>query len=77
MRDHGVICKASSKTRLADSACKLMPPKYVHTNLLSRDWRRLADFYEEVFGCVRLLPEVRLVRYRAAQAPRRDLPNRR
>lgn len=31
--------------------------KYVHTNLIARDWQRLADFYENVFGCVRLLPE--------------------
>ena len=25
--------------------------KYVHTNIISRDWRRLARFYEDVFGC--------------------------
>ena len=25
--------------------------KYVHTNIISRDWRRLAQFYEDVFGC--------------------------
>ncbi len=25
--------------------------KYVHTNLIARDWRSLADFYIEVFGC--------------------------
>jgi predicted enzyme related to lactoylglutathione lyase len=31
--------------------------KYVHTNLIARDWRRLATFYENVFGCVRVLPE--------------------
>lgn len=26
--------------------------RYGHTNLIARDWRRLAKFYEEVFGCV-------------------------
>src|SRR6185503_14553685 len=31
--------------------------KYVHTNLIARDWRRLAAFYESVFGCVRVFPE--------------------
>lgn len=31
--------------------------KYVHTNLVSRDWRALARFYQEVFGCQCLLPE--------------------
>ena len=31
--------------------------RYVHTNLIARDWRRLAAFYESVFGCVPLLPE--------------------
>ena len=31
--------------------------KYVHTNLIARDWQRLAAFYERVFGCVRVFPE--------------------
>jgi predicted enzyme related to lactoylglutathione lyase len=31
--------------------------KYVHTNLTGRDWRRLAMFYCEVFGCVPKPPE--------------------
>jgi len=34
-----------------------MPTRYAHTNLVARDWRRLATFYEEVLGCVRVLPE--------------------
>jgi len=25
--------------------------RYVHTNLVARDWRRLARFYVRVFGC--------------------------
>lgn len=34
-----------------------MAARYVHTNLIARDWRKLAAFYEHVFGCVRVLPE--------------------
>lgn len=31
--------------------------RYVHTNLVARDWRRLAAFYAEAFGCVPVPPE--------------------
>ena len=31
--------------------------RYVHTNLIAQDWRALADFYVEVFGCVPVPPE--------------------
>jgi predicted enzyme related to lactoylglutathione lyase len=31
--------------------------KFVHTNVISENWERLARFYEEVFGCRRILPE--------------------
>lgn len=31
--------------------------KYVHTNIISENWIRLAGFYETVFGCSRVLPE--------------------
>jgi predicted enzyme related to lactoylglutathione lyase len=31
--------------------------RYVHTNLIARDWRRLADFYQCVFGCTPIVPE--------------------
>jgi len=30
---------------------------YVHTNLIARDWRALADFYVRVFGCAVVPPE--------------------
>jgi len=30
--------------------------RYVHTNLVAQDWRCLADFYREVFGCVPVPP---------------------
>lgn len=34
-----------------------MSPRYVHTNLVARDWRKLAAFYVHVFGCTRVEPE--------------------
>src|SRR5437867_10919337 len=34
--------------------------KYVHTNLIARDWKRLVRFYREVFGCEPKVPNARL-----------------
>jgi predicted enzyme related to lactoylglutathione lyase len=31
--------------------------KYGHTNLIAKDWRALARFYEEQFGCTPVPPE--------------------
>ncbi|MGD9365960.1 MAG: VOC family protein [Desulfobacteraceae bacterium] len=31
--------------------------KYVHTNLIAKDWRRLSAFYQKVFGCAPIPPE--------------------
>jgi predicted enzyme related to lactoylglutathione lyase len=31
--------------------------RYAHTNLIARDWRRLATFYRELFGCETVPPE--------------------
>lgn len=31
--------------------------RYVHTNLIARDWRALAAFYQSVFGCLPVPPE--------------------
>ena len=33
-----------------------MKIKYVHTNIVSKDWRKLCDFYIYVFNCVELPP---------------------
>ena len=33
--------------------------RYVHTNLVARDWRSLARFYQDVFGCTPVPPERR------------------
>jgi predicted enzyme related to lactoylglutathione lyase len=42
--------------------------RYVHTNLVARDWRRLVNFYVEVFGCVPVPPERTLEAPWVAQA---------
>jgi predicted enzyme related to lactoylglutathione lyase len=34
-----------------------MEVKYKHTNIIARDWRKLARFYEKVFGCAPVPPE--------------------
>jgi predicted enzyme related to lactoylglutathione lyase len=31
--------------------------RYAHTNLVAHDWKRLATFYERVFGCTPVPPE--------------------
>lgn len=35
----------------------IVQAKYVHTNLIAADWRALAGFYQDVFGCVPVPPE--------------------
>jgi glyoxylase I family protein len=34
--------------------------RFVHTNIVARDWKRLARFYEQVFQCKPVPPEKRL-----------------
>ena len=34
-----------------------MPTKYAHTNIVAHNWKRLASFYETVFGCIPIPPE--------------------
>jgi catechol 2,3-dioxygenase-like lactoylglutathione lyase family enzyme len=34
-----------------------MKARFAHVNLVARDWRKLADFYERVFGCLPVPPE--------------------
>ena len=31
--------------------------KYVHTNLIAKDWEKMVGFYQNVFGCVPVPPE--------------------
>ncbi len=35
----------------------MIKAKYKHTNIVARDWRKLADFYKRIFGCVDVPPE--------------------
>jgi predicted enzyme related to lactoylglutathione lyase len=35
-------------------------PRFAHVNLIAQDWRRLAAFYELVFGCRPVPPERQL-----------------
>ena len=30
---------------------------YVHTNIVTKDWQKLAEFYQDVFGCTPVYPE--------------------
>jgi glyoxylase I family protein len=34
-----------------------MKAKYKHTNIVAKDWRNLARFYQDVFGCSLVPPE--------------------
>jgi catechol 2,3-dioxygenase-like lactoylglutathione lyase family enzyme len=34
-----------------------IPARYGHTNLIAEDWRALANFYQDLFGCVPVPPE--------------------
>ncbi len=34
-----------------------MQAQFVHVNIIARDWRALARFYQEVFGCSPVPPE--------------------
>ena len=34
-----------------------MTTRYAHTNLIAKDWRCLAAFYQEIFGCLPIPPE--------------------
>jgi predicted enzyme related to lactoylglutathione lyase len=48
---------AYSRLELWQPEKSAVPTKYTHTNLIAKDWRRLAAFYREVFGCMPLPPE--------------------
>jgi predicted enzyme related to lactoylglutathione lyase len=34
-----------------------MKVKYRHTNIVAKDWRKVAEFYERIFGCEPVPPE--------------------
>ena len=35
----------------------MIEARFVHTNLIAHDWRRLVRFYQQVFGCTPVPPE--------------------
>ncbi|MHC4727598.1 MAG: VOC family protein [Planctomycetota bacterium] len=35
----------------------MIKAKYKHTNIVARNWRNLADFYIQLFGCIEVPPE--------------------
>ncbi|HUZ03148.1 MAG TPA: VOC family protein [Thermomicrobiaceae bacterium] len=35
----------------------MLGPRFVHTSIVAADWRRLAAFYRDVFGCSAVPPE--------------------
>jgi predicted enzyme related to lactoylglutathione lyase len=39
----------------------MIKAKYKHTNIVAKDWRKMAEFYEQVFGCDPVPPERRAV----------------
>lgn len=43
-------------TDTQDAGAKARGARYGHTNVIARDWQRLAEFYERVFGCVQVPP---------------------
>lgn len=47
--------------------------RYAHTNLIARDWRKLADFYMRLFDCIPVPPERDIAD--AALARATGLPN--
>lgn len=42
---------------LKQNRLEIMKAQYKHTNIIAKDWQRLARFYEDVFGCIRVPPE--------------------
>jgi predicted enzyme related to lactoylglutathione lyase len=34
--------------------------RYAHTNIIAKDWKKLATFYQDVFACVPVPPERKL-----------------
>lgn len=45
------------RRQTSEEGAMIAGAKYGHTNLIAEDWRRLARFYEELFGCIPVPPE--------------------
>jgi predicted enzyme related to lactoylglutathione lyase len=44
-------------SRLSGGHAMIAGARYGHTNLIAKDWRALAKFYQELFGCTPVPPE--------------------
>jgi predicted enzyme related to lactoylglutathione lyase len=54
---HGVHCSSWTWCCGLRHNRQVIAARFGHVNLIARDWHRLADFYEQVFGCVSVPPE--------------------
>jgi predicted enzyme related to lactoylglutathione lyase len=45
---------------LGAQALVIICARFVHTNIIAQDWKKLARFYEQVLGCTPVPPERRL-----------------
>lgn len=48
---------AAGESQTTETGPMISGARYGHTNLIAKDWRRLARFYEEQFGCIPVPPE--------------------
>lgn len=53
------LCSGNATLLYKRLAPAVPDARYAHTNLIARDWRTLARFYEDVFGCKLVPPERR------------------
>jgi catechol 2,3-dioxygenase-like lactoylglutathione lyase family enzyme len=52
-----LFCKDRDQIHTRELFRMIQGARYAHTNLIARDWRRLAAFYQELFGCTPVPPE--------------------
>jgi predicted enzyme related to lactoylglutathione lyase len=57
IRRHETKLRFNIRKTLAREETMPIRAKYVHTNLIARDWKRLVQFYSAVFGCIPKGPE--------------------
>ena len=53
----GVMAVVVNENHASETLPMIAGAKYGHTNLIAKDWRRLARFYEEQFVCIPVPPE--------------------
>jgi predicted enzyme related to lactoylglutathione lyase len=47
----------ASESQPSETFSMISGARYGHTNLIAKDWRKLAHFYQQLFGCVPVPPE--------------------